>query len=550
MNIEDPAITEKLADRVWRLCNLYQIRTKAPGFEGETVTFRPNRVQRKIYQTLEQYPRTIILKPRKLGCTTGIVIYLLDKALWSQNQLCRTIAHRKQTVQELFNDIVRFAFMGIPEGLRPEPEYTTRAELQFRDTGSKYSIDVEARGMTPTYLHFSEIAYIDDEQKLIDTLLSLGPTAKGIVESTANGKGNWFERTFMNNWKLLQEGREPEWYPLFFAWYDDPMNQLPMRPGVEFYYWNDCLEQRLKYRNMDGTPLTDNQLLWWDRQKFELLDKLPEKYPSSAEEAFIYSTGRVYPEFSRFMHVIPPRSYKTYEISMDYGQSNPWVFLLSHQDYDNNFIFFKEFYKTRCPPSEARKWLEINAPEKIDEEGYIHVRYPDPSIFNENQTHESPIVTPGQQHNHQESIADELLRHKILCYPDAQNDVRVGITRVQEYLRFDPEHTHPFKKDAAGRSVKGSPRFFITEDCVNTINEASNYVWPKDPVGNLNQTSYEVPVKKNDHGWDAVKYRILTSGLPLEELLEQRYERGTVGALLQAHLSAQQQRATGAEDGW
>jgi hypothetical protein len=537
----DPEVREKLADRVWRLFNLYQIRTKVAGMEGQTVTFRPNKVQRKIYKSVEENNRTIILKPRKLGCTTGIVIYLLDKALWSQNQLCRTIAHRKQTVGEIFVDTVRYAFNGVPDGIRPDPEYTTRAELAFKDTGSKYSIDVEARGVTPTYLHLSETAYMEDEAKLQDTLESLPTTAKGICESTAQGKGNWFERTFMGNWQLLQQGRRPEWYPLFFAWYDDPNNSLPHRPGIEFYYWNECLEQRLKFRNMDGSPLTDSQLLWWDRKRWDLGNRLPELYPSAAEEAFIYNTGRVYDEFDRHLHVIPPMVFKDYEISMDYGQTNPMVFLLSNQDYDNNFTFFREFYRAQCPIEDARGWLEENAPEKVDGDGWIHIKYPDPSVFIDNQIH--PVVTPGQHREHRSSIADEFQRHKILLYRGTQNDVQAGIARVKEYLKFDPEHIHPYKKDEIGRSIRGSPRVFFTENCPSTIGEFPNYLWPKDPIGALNQTSYEVPIKKNDHGMDAVKYRIFSSGVPLREIAERRFDVGTVGRLVQAHLESQEERS-------
>jgi hypothetical protein len=59
---------------------------------------------------------------------------------------------------------------------------------------------------------------------LIDSLESLSRNNVGIAESTANGKGNWFHRTFMDNWSLLQQGKEPEWLPLFFPWYVDPDN--------------------------------------------------------------------------------------------------------------------------------------------------------------------------------------------------------------------------------------------------------------------------------------------------------------------------------------
>lgn len=502
---EDLEAAQKLSDPHYRLTHLYHIRTKMAGYEGQTVLFEPNRVQRKIYQAIEDNNRVIILKPRKLGTSTATILYLLDKAMYSENQMCRTIAHRKQTVQELFNDIARFAFDRVPSVLRPEEKYTTRAELAFKGTGSKYSIDVEARGMTPTYLHFSEIAYVDDEAKLEDTLESLPRTAVGIAESTANGKGNWFERTFTANWQAMQDGHKPEWYPLFFSWFEDPNNSMPFLEGTEYFYKEEVDELAAKYKNPNGSDLSKEQLLWWDRKKFQLGQRMPELYPSTPDEAFMFSTGRVYNEFAEGLHVVPPMKFKDFFVGFDYGQRNPTVILLIHQDRDGNFIVFDEFYRDECPIAESSKWMK--------ERGVKRVHYPDPSIFFKTQI--SPMVRPGAMQEHRFAIADEFKRNGIHMMTGAQNDIQTGLVRVKEYLRFDPERFHPFKRDAFGNSKKGSPRLFITENCVNTIKEFYLYRWPKDPSGALNQEKYEVPVKKDDHAMDAMRYVILSRGKPL-----------------------------------
>lgn len=545
-DVDTDSLVDKLSDPIWRLQNLYEIRTKAPGHVGETVTFKPNKVQRRIYRRLDEHRRVIILKPRKLGVTTSVVIKLLDTAMFNQNQFCRTIAHRRITVQELFNDIARFTYMNLCKaspGIAPKAEYTTRAELQFENTGSKYSVDVEARGMTPTLLHFSEIAYVEDELKLQDTIESLPLTARGIAESTANGMGNWFHQTFTRNWQILMQGKNPEWYPLFFAWFDDPMNQLPMRPGEEFWSPLAVDEQRAKYRNMDGSPLSDTQLLWWDRKLDQLGDRLPELYPSDPEGAFIFTTGRVYPEFNRNLHVIPRRTYKDYEIVMDWGQTNPMVFLSVHQDEDGNFIFFREFYKRGCRIRDAAEWLRKNNPEKIDEQGFLHVRFADPSVFNKTQTLDDPIQRPGEAPDYHVSIADLFAQHKILIHRGTQNDVLAGIERVKDYLHFDADRIHPFKKTQWGEPVKGAARAYFTEDMQNTIWEFSNYLWPKDASGALNQSAYEVPIKKNDHAMDCVKYILLTWGEAVGRELTQEYRPGSVGFLVGAHLQDQREEA-------
>jgi hypothetical protein len=62
--------------------NLYKIRTKIPGYEGKAVTFSPNITQQQIFDAIEKgWKRVIVLKPRKLGVTTGVCLYLLDQAM-------------------------------------------------------------------------------------------------------------------------------------------------------------------------------------------------------------------------------------------------------------------------------------------------------------------------------------------------------------------------------------------------------------------------------------------------------------------------------------
>lgn len=500
----DEQSKKKMLSPIWRMHNLYKITTKLPGSEGKEIRFQPNWVQKEIYKKIEEgWNRIIILKPRQLGTTTGIMLYLLDRSQYNPNQKCRTIAHRKDTVTELFEDKVLYAFKRIPEQLRMPIKHITRAELNFQEIGSKYSVDVEARGMTPNILHFSEVAYVEDEGKLQDTLESLSTTALGLAESTANGRGNWFERTFTKNWTLLQAGEKPQWYPMFFAWFDDASNVLPWQTGYRFAFPNEIAEMRAKYRNRDDSPLTDNQLIWWDKKKFELEDRMAELYPSTPEEAFIFSTGRVYPNFSRRIHVLPPMAFDDYEIAMDYGQQNPMAFMFVHRDSDDNFIVFREFYRRECPIGDAAKWLHENAKEKIDQQGFVHVKFADPSVFGKTQVRTT--ITPGtslaDSHGNIErsSIAEEFRKHKVILHRGTQNAILPGISRMKEYLKFYPEHPHPFNRDEYGEAVKGSPRFFVTEECVALIKEFANYLWPKDPTGNVNKQSYENPRKLNDH---------------------------------------------------
>lgn len=529
-NSEKQAL-QKLLDPVWRLTHLYNIRTKAAGYEGQTVTFYPNYAQRHIYQALDSgKKRIIILKPRKLGTTTALVLYLLDKCMYSKNQVCRTIAHRKQTVGELFTDIAIFAFNRIKPELKPQSKHESKNELDFPQIGSRYSIDVEARGLTPSYLHFSEVAYVDDEYKLQDTLESLPMTAVGIAESTANGKGNWFERTFSANWQKLQEGKEPEWYPMFFAWFNDPENKLSWTEQTVFYFPNEVREMKAKFPH-----LNNHQLLWWDRKRFNLGERMPELYPSTPEEAFIFSTGKVYPEFSEGIHVLPRMSFDTFRVALDYGQTNPTAILLIHQTQDGDFIVFDEFYRRESHPQETSKWLK--------ERGIKTVHYPDPSTFNKTQI--PSTLSPGQTNDYRFSIADEFSRHGITFARGAQNDIPTGLVRVKEYLRFDPHKTHPYKRDEEGKPQKGSPRLFVTQNCEALRREFGLYRWPETPGGTLNRAEYETPIKENDHALDALRYALLTWGKPLSVLEEENVDPRTPKGILQRWKSFQKKKEVG-----
>ena len=328
--------------------------------------------------------------------------------------------------------------------------------------------------------------------------------AHGIAESTANGKGNWFEQTFNSNLDLLQRGKEPSWYPMFFAWFDDPYNRIPFHAESEFHHPEEVAEVRAKYKNFDGTPLGNDQLLFWDRKKFQLGDRMPELYPSTSDEAFIHSTGKVYREFSHHLNVVPSMDFKEFRVAMDWGQTNPMCFLFIHQDADGNHIVFREFYRAECPIKEACAWLKNQGIRKID--------YADPSVFNRTMTTDF-VHHPGQ--DHRKSVADLFREKGIRIRPGSQNDIMAGIARVKEYLKFDTEHSHPFKRDAFGETIKGSPRLFITEDCKNTIWEFGQYRWPQDPRGGLYRSAYEKPMEKDNHAMDSLRYYILSHAKPL-----------------------------------
>src|SRR3954466_1087322 len=116
--------------------NLYWIRTKVRGFEGKIVKFDPNRFQRAKYNLvyIDRVRRLIELKSRKFGTTTGWCIDSLDEVAYGkENFQSVTMAHTDDKSQEIFNDIVKFAWDRINPELRPKKKYSTKTELDFAD---------------------------------------------------------------------------------------------------------------------------------------------------------------------------------------------------------------------------------------------------------------------------------------------------------------------------------------------------------------------------------------------------------------------------------
>jgi hypothetical protein len=116
--------------------------------------------------------------------------------------------------------------------------------------------------------------------------------------------------------------------------------------------------------------------------------------------------------------------------------------------------------------------------------------YADPSVFNK---YQAGI----------DSIAELYQREGVQLYA-ANNDVKAGIMRIKQLLKIDPNHKHPLTGEL------GSPRIFVVASkCLPFIEEIKTYKWKDMKAGSPNDP-VEVPVKKNDHAMDMMKYFVLS----------------------------------------
>lgn len=299
-------LADALADPLWRLSNLYWIKTKSESEddddEGLVVRFRPNRAQRRLVKRL--HTRNIILKARQLGFTTFIQILFLDAALFTPNISCGVIAHTEKAAKNIFKKIA-FAYDRLPPFLREAIPTTTRSvtEIEFAN-GSKITVAVSLRSDTLHYLHVSEFGKIcakfpaRAEEVLTGSIPSVSPTGMIFIESTAEGRDGPFYEMSNKAEANHDAGKKltaKEYRFHFFPWHD--ADEYAMDPtGVAIsekeHKYFDALEAKL------GKAIGLEQRAWWISTRDNDLsgsdERMWQEYPSTSAEAFQKSTEGTY----------------------------------------------------------------------------------------------------------------------------------------------------------------------------------------------------------------------------------------------------------------
>lgn len=243
-----------------------------------------------------------ILKARQFGFTTFYCIDYLDEALWVPGMACAILGHEREAVDMIF-EIVRRAFVNLPEEIKPKVKTDTTRMLRFtmRYDGTPLDnsiyIALKLRSGTVQKLHITEIAYIKDLQELAAGSKQAVPLTGSISEETTANGFNEFYDSFMERWQ--QPVGELDYQTYFYPWFDNPEYSLP---GVL------PIEMRTKSENeiADKYKLTDGQLLWrrWKMNDLKRSQTVgigltgeqlfKQEYPSNPLEAFQSGAGHVF----------------------------------------------------------------------------------------------------------------------------------------------------------------------------------------------------------------------------------------------------------------
>ena len=181
--------------------------------------------------------------------------------------------------------------------------------------------------------------------------------------------------------------------------------------------------------------------------------------------------GAVYDMFDQEVHCfseLPEGSKEWRRIrAIDFGFTNPFVCLWGAEDGDGRLWVYRELYRTRTQVVDLADM--IIAAEK--------------GRF-------STVADP------EDAEARAILNNRGVGNTPALNDVSSGIQAVQK--RF-------------AQAGDGRPRLFISEKCVNTINELYEYRWQEQRE---DRDIDEKPVKAHDHAMDALRYLVMEADRP------------------------------------
>ena len=244
-----------------------------------------------------------------------------------------------------------------------------------------------------------------------------------------------------------------------------------------YIYLNEFNDEDVWYTQMEWA---DNPFL----NKAEL-DKYTRSFSESELNARRYGLfesfgGIVYNEFDPNIHIVDPFNIpKEWQdnISIDPGLHNPLSAHWYAVDFDGNVYVVAEHYESNRDilyHSSKIKEISNRLGWKRASNGMI-------SALIDSAATQKTLAS-------EKSVADLFYENGILVNTKVNKDLYSGINRVKSYL-----------KDANGRA-----KLFIFKNCHNLIREIKGYFWGND----------DVPIKKDDHSLDELRYYIMNRPNP------------------------------------
>jgi hypothetical protein len=291
---------------------------------GQVARFQPNWAQQEfLAESARQFSTTgrvriIVLKARQLGISTLTEACLFSLCFVFDEFRATVIAHEAEASKNLLAMTDRY--------WRTYPYrhlYTTKRHasnhMEWNETHSSLRVATAGnketgRSATNRGLHMSELAFWPNPRNVMLGLGNTLPSEPGtfaVIESTANGEGDYFHR----EWVAAEQG-ESEYTPLFFPWHRHP-EYLASYMGIPYTSLGRLDEDEQFLRKIG---LSDDRLAW---RRWAILNRcggdplrFKQEYPTTAEEAFITSGTRAFPA-DALRAVYAPEHGKTFILVRD-----------------------------------------------------------------------------------------------------------------------------------------------------------------------------------------------------------------------------------------
>jgi hypothetical protein len=283
-DLRDAQLAGELKRDLERFAAALTIRPK----RGALAPLILNHAQQFIHRRLDAQERetgrvrALILKGRQQGCSTYVAARFYHRVINAKGIRVFILTHEEAATQNLFEIVERFHAHCHPR-LKPSTGAANAKELYFDALESGYKVGTAGtkgvgRSATIQLFHGSEVAFWPHAESHAAGALQAVPDAAGtevILESTANGMGNFFHETWRG-----AEDRENDYIAIFVPWYwQDEYRKTPPRDFVPS-------DEERTYAGLHGL---DHAQLAWRRAKIAQLKDpalFRQEYPANAAEAF------------------------------------------------------------------------------------------------------------------------------------------------------------------------------------------------------------------------------------------------------------------------
>lgn len=266
--------------------------------EMQAIPFKLNPPQDRILKELSGMD--IVLKARQEGVSSLILALFAIDFITIENIRCVVISHEDKATQRLFDRVKYFLESmkrTFPGDLPYQLDIKSRHELFNKTKNSYFYIGTAGarafgHGDTINNLHISELSRWPEQERMMIGLLQAVPKdGRIIIETTANGFGDYFYKL----WNQNKERQNP-FRTHFIPWFELPEYVYPT--GTVKLQYTDYEKElvnayHLKPEQVSWRRWKINQMGgdWNDSKSW---DSFNEQFPSTAEEAFVVSGNPVW----------------------------------------------------------------------------------------------------------------------------------------------------------------------------------------------------------------------------------------------------------------